>query len=228
MASFLAALLSADDHTTLTINALQLAELLLIKLPDAYQYHFRREGVLHEIERIAAAELVSQPKSKRTSPSRTPRDSATPPVRDGASSLTRALQMHVADATAGGSKTLTPFEAQTRDSITLRARHLRETYGALDAEPAVRAKLALDGVVSLVNELSELVSADQTASADQIAAKAQDTLRKVVALFGNESETLSSFELLESGLVEGLLKFAADEGSSPRESGPQWRLRRLF
>ena len=65
MASFLAALLSSDDHTTLTINALQLAELLLIKLPDAYQYHFRRDGVLHEIERIAVAELVSQPKSKR-------------------------------------------------------------------------------------------------------------------------------------------------------------------
>ncbi|KAK4050250.1 Ubiquitin fusion degradation protein 4 [Microbotryomycetes sp. JL201] len=209
MASFLASLLSSEQNSTLLISALQLAELLLVRVPDAYQYFFRREGVLHQIEQLASAELVSQSsKSKKTVPDRS--DQTTE------SGIGRSLRMHAASTGAEvTSKTLTPFEAQTRDSITLRARHLRDQYGSADSEPALRARRALDSVRQLVKNLEQAVVPEDDADVEEKVCK---VLGKIVELFANESETLSSFELLESGLVQGLLKFVADADVSALSS----------
>ncbi|PQE21443.1 HECT-domain-containing protein [Rutstroemia sp. NJR-2017a BBW] len=58
-ASFLAAILSQQDHPSLVNYALQAAELLLVRLDDIYRYQFYREGVIAEIAKLAA---VEQPK----------------------------------------------------------------------------------------------------------------------------------------------------------------------
>jgi E3 ubiquitin-protein ligase TRIP12 len=60
-ASFLAAILSQQDHPSLVNYALQAAELLLVRLDDIYRYQFYREGVIAEISKIATTDLV--PKS---------------------------------------------------------------------------------------------------------------------------------------------------------------------
>lgn len=52
-ASFLAAILSQQDHPTLVDYALQAAELLLDRLEDIYRYQFYREGVIAEIAKLA-------------------------------------------------------------------------------------------------------------------------------------------------------------------------------
>lgn len=52
-ASFLAAILSQQDHPTLVDYALQAAELLLARLDDIYRYQFYREGVTAEIAKLA-------------------------------------------------------------------------------------------------------------------------------------------------------------------------------
>ncbi|KAL2069548.1 hypothetical protein VTL71DRAFT_14227, partial [Oculimacula yallundae] len=54
-ASFLAAILSQQDHPSLVNYALQAAELLLDRLDDIYRYQFYREGVIAEIAKLAAA-----------------------------------------------------------------------------------------------------------------------------------------------------------------------------
>lgn len=54
-ASFLAAILSQQDHPSLVNYALQAAELLLARLDDIYRYQFYREGVITEITKIATA-----------------------------------------------------------------------------------------------------------------------------------------------------------------------------
>ncbi|KAH8601489.1 ubiquitin-protein ligase-like protein Ufd4 [Bisporella sp. PMI_857] len=54
-ASFLAAILSQQDHPTLVDSALQAAELLLARLDDIYRYQFYREGVITEITKLASA-----------------------------------------------------------------------------------------------------------------------------------------------------------------------------
>jgi E3 ubiquitin-protein ligase TRIP12 len=52
-ASFLAAILSQQDHPSLVNYALQAAELLLARLDDIYRYQFYREGVITEIAKLA-------------------------------------------------------------------------------------------------------------------------------------------------------------------------------
>lgn len=206
MASFLAAILSSRDQGPLVTNALQLVELLLVKMPDAYQYFFRREGVMHEIEEIASAALVTPPKSKKSSPSRTPRNAADLNSDAGPSDLSRALEQH-ADSTSP----LTPAEAQAQDMITLRARHLRDDYGSADSEPALRARAALDTIEELVTKLDAF--AEPSGKGPKFEKEVADVVEKVSKLFSDEKEPLSSFELLESGLVDGLLRFATETGT---------------
>ena len=53
-ASYLASILSQQDHPALVIFALQAAELLLIRLENIYRYQFYREGVIAEISKLAS------------------------------------------------------------------------------------------------------------------------------------------------------------------------------
>jgi E3 ubiquitin-protein ligase TRIP12 len=53
-ASFLAAILSQQDHPTLVMYAVQITELLLNRLDHIYRYQIYREGVITEIGKLAA------------------------------------------------------------------------------------------------------------------------------------------------------------------------------
>lgn len=55
-ASFLAAILSQQDHPTLVMLGLQATELLVSRLDDIYRYQLYREGVMAEITKLAAEE----------------------------------------------------------------------------------------------------------------------------------------------------------------------------
>lgn len=59
-ASFLAAILSQQDHPTLVDYALQAAELLLDRLEDIYRYQFYREGVIAEISKLATVNTAEK------------------------------------------------------------------------------------------------------------------------------------------------------------------------
>ncbi|KAK6587156.1 hypothetical protein PZA11_000446 [Diplocarpon coronariae] len=65
-ASFLAAILSQQDHPTLVNYALQAAELLLARLDDIYRYQFYREGVISEIAKLATAKERAKPVSEES------------------------------------------------------------------------------------------------------------------------------------------------------------------
>ena len=51
LASQVAAMLSSQD-LKIIVAALQLSETLLAKLPDLFSVHFRREGVLHQVQKL--------------------------------------------------------------------------------------------------------------------------------------------------------------------------------
>ena len=185
-------MLSSHDQTQLITNALQLIELLLVKMPVAYQYTFRREGVMYEVEKIASLDLISSSsskKSKSTSTSSDPSESSTP--------------------------VLTPLDRQAKDAITLRARHLRDDYGKAESEPAVRAKEVLERIRFLVKSLDEFAHSKEKPG--KVEKDARGVVDEIAGLFANEKNPLSSFEMLESGLVDGLLKFAVGQEGS-RES----------
>lgn len=56
-ASYLASILSQQDHPTLVAFALQAAELLLVRLEKIYRFQFYREGVMAEIAKLAKRNL---------------------------------------------------------------------------------------------------------------------------------------------------------------------------
>ncbi|KIW63263.1 hypothetical protein, variant [Phialophora macrospora] len=65
-ASFLASILSQEDHPSLVVFALQASELLFERLEDIYQYQFHREGVIGEIKKLADRPLSVDTKPTKT------------------------------------------------------------------------------------------------------------------------------------------------------------------
>ncbi|KAI1472790.1 uncharacterized protein F4812DRAFT_454603 [Daldinia caldariorum] len=63
-ASFLASILSQQDHPSLVMSAIQITELLLNRLDDIYRYQIYREGVIIEIMKLAAE--YQEPENKTT------------------------------------------------------------------------------------------------------------------------------------------------------------------
>ncbi|KAL1955735.1 hypothetical protein VTO42DRAFT_8133 [Malbranchea cinnamomea] len=63
-ASFLASILSQQDNLSLVALALQCARLLFDRLENIYQYQFHREGVIAEISRLAQTPLSTTAKAK--------------------------------------------------------------------------------------------------------------------------------------------------------------------
>ena len=67
-ASFLASILSQEDHPSLVLLALQNSELLLERLEEVYQYQFYREGVIGEIKKLADRPLTASKESLSSNP----------------------------------------------------------------------------------------------------------------------------------------------------------------
>ena len=65
-ASFIASILSQQDHPSLVMLGLQATELLLNRLDDIYRYQFYREGVISEITSLANDEELAETKAEAT------------------------------------------------------------------------------------------------------------------------------------------------------------------
>ncbi|KAF8519043.1 hypothetical protein BU17DRAFT_48078 [Hysterangium stoloniferum] len=197
VASFVGSILSTRDHPTLVLSALQLVELLLYKMPSEYKGAFRREGVLHEIEMIADQKLTPKPKDEPSpaEPFATAEGLPPPPAV-------------VLPPTRRSTHALDP-----QDAVTMRARVVRFKYlsGTVELEDAVFAQLR-----SLVVGISE-----PHAKEDVL----RQNLHHIADLFASPNTSVSSFELLQSGLVDGLLEFAT---ADDRIVGPKRRQQLLF
>lgn len=72
-ASFLAAILSQQDHPSLVLSAIQSTELLLGRMDDIYRYQIYREGVITEIAKLAEDQQPAEQKAAEiTSPEAAP------------------------------------------------------------------------------------------------------------------------------------------------------------
>lgn len=165
----------------MVVGALQLVELLLAKMASEYRPSFRREGVLHEIEIIADQQLTPKPKDAEPPPPGPSAEGDLLPVPVVSLPATKRSSSHIVDP---------------QDAVTLRGRVVRFKYlsGTVEVEDAVFAKLR-----SLVARISE-------PGATEGALKR--SLNDIADLFASPNTSVSSFELLQSGLVDGLLEFA--------------------
>ena len=67
-ASFLASILSQQDHPSLVMHALNATELLMSRLDNIYRYQLYREGVITEITKLATEEIEAEPKPTSEEP----------------------------------------------------------------------------------------------------------------------------------------------------------------
>ncbi|EDO27370.1 predicted protein [Nematostella vectensis] len=66
ISSLIGEMLQSNDLRTL-VNALQIADILMKKLPDIYHISFRREGVMHKANALASGSfMATTPQSKQT------------------------------------------------------------------------------------------------------------------------------------------------------------------
>ena len=189
VASFASSILSAKDFPALVLSAFQLVELLLIKVPAEYKPAFRREGVFHEIETLAARTLnVSKPKDAASEVA-SPAESATPTYLPPSATL----------VAIPGYKKLSSLSLEPDDAITLRARVIKFKY--LSAEDQDSSDDISASLGRLVSRISDAAASEK----DLLPA-----LVELASLFGSPHTSVSSFELLQSGVVDGLLQFITD------------------
>ncbi|KAG6335267.1 hypothetical protein ID866_3823 [Astraeus odoratus] len=192
VASFASSILSSKDHPTLVIGALQLVDLLLQKVPTVYRPVLRREGVFHEIETFAARTLSSAKSRDRDKDTPDPSIMMHPPP----------VSVHISSSIPGYKKSHS-LSLDPEDAITLRARVIRFKY-TLGQEDGDR-DTSFDDFKRLVNKLS----------APNVTEQAIVSALKELAEHFTSNASISSFELLQSGAVDGLLRFSTERGSVP-------------
>ncbi|KAI0272306.1 hypothetical protein BC834DRAFT_1030472 [Gloeopeniophorella convolvens] len=203
IASFASSILSSKDHPTLVIGALQLVELLLAKIPEEYRPAFRREGVFHEVELLAGRALIVS-KSKSAADKDKDKDKDLSDASSAPELPPPPPPVSVSAAIAAGMpgfKKLTSLSLEPEDAVTLRARVVRFRF--LTGKESADA----DHVFATLRRLVERVT-DVRASEKE----AGNALKELATLFASAHTSVSSFELLQSGVIDGLLQFATDKG----------------
>lgn len=231
MASFIGSILSTKDNPTLIIGALQLVDLLLGKLPAQYRMAFRREGVLHDIEVRAGQDLTTQAKPPTPAPLPVPVTEPPIPAEPASGSAAASAPTQTTSSTSDGTSEAPPAnpapdaapanslpnivpipvpkrssssQVDPQDAIILRCRIIRFKY--LMSPVAGQA----DDPFETMQVLAKRLSGSQMSETEM-----RRTLGEIAALFSNGAEgrsSISSFELMKSGLVDELLDFATTEG----------------
>ena len=224
MASFLCAIIASKDSPIFVLNALQLVELLAVKLPDVYQVSFQREGVVFEIEALAAQDLstaskdVDVKKEAEETPARSSNFSSSVPtslpsfgnIPDdlkpllAASGFPTGLSAFLADTSAMSPSRRSGSLVDPNDANITRARVLIAKKIFHSDEDDTSATAVLDEVAGLVKRLCLPEASD---------GEIRDTLRDITKQFTKSGQALSSFELLKSGLVDGILEYVDIEGA---------------
>ncbi|KAI0042289.1 hypothetical protein FA95DRAFT_1500247 [Auriscalpium vulgare] len=196
VASFASSILSSKDHPTLVIGALQLVELLLAKSPEEYRPAFRREGVYHEIEALASRNLIAS-KSKDNK-DKEGSDASAEPAPAPPPAPVSALA-----ASMPGFKKLSSLSLDPEDAVTLRARVIR--FRHLVGKDSAEGDDTFSKLRHLVERLGNLNASEKEVGS---------ALRDLATLFASPHTSVSSFELLQSGVIDGLLQYATDKTRS--------------
>ncbi|CAO1616657.1 unnamed protein product [Parajaminaea phylloscopi] len=238
LASFVASVLSSRDDPTLVLPALQLVELLSKKLPNTYNSLLRREGVMWEIEDIAKQEPTTSkyssggasqqseqgPKGRAeqrspaaaqasTSALGGPESRLPAALRADMASMAAALQKHdptpvVTVVSRPSTSTSDPTPTELRDAMIWRSRVLSDVF----KKQAIEAKGGAEPAVKALDDVKEHISTLKASAASSTEATAT-ALNSIMALFARPEQPISCFELLRSGLIDGLLDFVTHEST---------------
>lgn len=183
-ASHLATILSQQDHPTLVSSGMEAAELLLRRLPDVYRYHFYREGVISEIEKLALRLPDPLPPVQVEEE---PSDESENEDHIGSSPVSSR-------SSSSSSHEAGPGDFTGFSTLTQQAKKFMEVHEK-DETAAMKAKAT--GIMESLTELSEGLKSDKNPA----------MLFEELSTFfcADTLKSISSFELLNSGIVDSLL-----------------------
>ncbi|KAF3692919.1 E3 ubiquitin-protein ligase TRIP12 [Channa argus] len=192
VSSHIASMLSSQD-LKIVVGSLQMAEILMQKLPDVFSVYFRREGVMHQVKNLAESEsflVTSPPKacpSGTTSLCTTTISTASTTSANNTTPDSPSFQHSMDD-----SLDLSPQGDKIKAWIKEQASKFVERY--FNSEN-------VDGSNPALNVLQRLCTATE-----QLSLQVDGGLECLVEISSIVSESdVSSFEIQHSGLVKQLL-----------------------
>ncbi|KAF2098199.1 hypothetical protein NA57DRAFT_76992 [Rhizodiscina lignyota] len=247
-ASYLASILSQQDHPTLVTFALQAAELLLKRLESIYRYQFYREGVISEIRKLAdrpCKQLEEKPSKSKASkvvtiesarPHSTGRDTnssaedhdmdqdvviddldddddedGSDDDNDENDENSHGRDQSDSDSSSSGDQPRfapNPELPDIDDLITLQAKQFLEAHEN-DESKAMRKKAA-----STLDDLKTLAQEIRRSYLEDPQGEHGDLFVRLARYFdGDALDSVTSYELLTSDVVQILLDVFSDETS---------------
>ncbi|KAF7631838.1 putative ubiquitin-protein ligase Ufd4 [Aspergillus flavus] len=224
-ASFLAAILSQKDHPSLVSSALRCSELLFQRLEHVYQYQFHREGVVSEVFKLAEGPLSDE---KQTKPSSDP-----PAAMDTSSDSRREAE----DADGAGdddahhddydeqederdenddmsesdSSSLSGQVISTRVDNAMKDLVIRDARTFVDLYEASHGRDMREKAIQVLTELRNLASNIEACYSGDAREDGLALFEKLAAYFdGDALESITSSELLNSGIIKVLLDVFGD------------------
>ncbi|KAJ9122448.1 hypothetical protein QFC22_001873 [Naganishia vaughanmartiniae] len=212
LASFLSSILSNRDNEAFVLGALQIIELLISKMPTIYSRSFHREGVFFEVERLARDQLSPTAKSQQREQQQQQLKEASGPTRrlavktppDIAAASTPRTHPDKSSATASAaskSKKVSSVPSDPHDVNVVRARIICIKANLGDDSVSEQERLLSSPAATIVKGLRQ-----PDLSLDGF----RSLIHDVALILTNADEPLSSFELLQSGLLDRLMELIAD------------------
>ncbi|XP_078448275.1 HECT ubiquitin protein ligase family protein KAK [Wolffia australiana] len=207
VSSFLSGVLAWKDPHVL-IPALQIAEILMDKLPETFSKLFVREGVVHAISSLIL------PDSSGSVPvqSATSEDGS-----NGASSHARrrapCLDGNPVEDSGNGQAEITGVNPTLRSAVSAKAKSFRDKYFSANPSSGLTSELLLlkDLCGRLNAAIEEVRSNDKEEEMNAIITELLNELQK--------SDGVSTFEFIGSGVVEALLNYLCGCFTREKKSG---------
>ncbi|KAF2194104.1 hypothetical protein K469DRAFT_689158 [Zopfia rhizophila CBS 207.26] len=248
--SYLASILSQQDHTTLVTYALQAAELLLKRLEPIYRYQFYREGVISEISALAnrpCKTLESRPKDPKpvieveaAGESSASASSAGDADMDQEVEEDAEVDMNSEDdedendpdedhndhsdnrdddddsvSSSSSDRYVPPPLPNIEDVITLRAKKF------IDVHEKDNTKVVRDKASAILEDVKTLAKEIKACVLENGPGDCMDLFTRLATYFdGDAIESITSYELMTSHIVEALLEVFSTpisaKGADPR------------
>lgn len=227
-ASFLASILSQKDHPSLVALALRCSELLFDRLEKVYHHQFHREGVISEIVKLSQAPLSPEAEKAEEAKKKANDESADVDMEagngesgkkdedtdeDGDDYDDEADEDNEEDSdseesSVSGRQSLAKLENALHDLVIRDAQAFLKTY-----EEGEAGKVRT-GALRILNELRALAVQIK----DSYTTQGDDSLalfKRLATYFdGDALESITSSELLNSGIIEVLLDVLGDSKAS--------------
>ncbi|KAB8235033.1 HECT-type E3 ubiquitin transferase UFD4 [Aspergillus alliaceus] len=228
-ASFLAAILSQKDHPSLVSSALRCSELLFQRLEHVYQYQFHREGVISEIFKLAEGLLSDEEQTKSShdssaamdmsGDSRREAEDADVPADDDTHDDDYDEQDDDRDDNDGmsesDSSSLSGQVLSTRVDNAMKDLVIRDARTFVQLYEASHGKDLRDKAQGVLTELQTLASNIEACYSGDGNEEGLPLFRQLAAYFdGDALESITSSELLNSGVIKVLLDVFGDFNSS--------------